>query len=270
MFFKSKPRKKQAVTPGWTLCHNCGKYIKQSHYDAQMWVHFLGIPLFNKGSAHVIRECPLCRSGVFYPQAEFAVIIDNIRTSARKALDALAAGEKTFNDNGELVRCIDVLIDTVEPLLSIKADDELDAIMAELWQIDEYIHNYVFGRILQWQGKLDEAIKWYDDLSDGTVDTQDAEGELGNMYICKEEFQQARMVFERMLEYGENKMGLLSILIDIYAHTQNFTKLAEAYEKCLEVSPQLQFDNAFLNARDEARRALKMHQKMRGSNTTPW
>ena len=242
------------VVKGWGYCDHCGKYGKNTSYTGRKWGHIYYIPLIPEGSrVRVVKECGKCSHGIHIPEKNVPNILNDLRQSTENALTALISGKKEFNDNGTAAPCAASLANAAELLYCLHAEDHLRSILATLQEKGlEYPYNLVNGEALEFQGKLDEAVASYQRAADREPTDPLPLMSLGAVFLKKKDYQSARPVYEKALELAEDKFTVLEVLITVYDSLNDYAMLAETYEKCFDLVPELTQDKKVVKAYKKA------------------
>jgi tetratricopeptide (TPR) repeat protein len=235
---------------GWGLCAHCGTYGKNTSYNGRKWGHLYFIPLIPEGPrVRVVKECKKCSHGVHMPEPEALALLNSLRQGTNRALAALIAGEKTFDDNGTAIPSAAYLAGAVEMLLCLQADEHLHLVTSAL-QVKglNQVYHLVNGQSLEFQGKLDEAAEAYQQAA--ACEPQDPLPlmSLGDIRIRQKDYQSAQQFYEEALSLSEDRFPVLQVLLTIYKSTKNHPRLAETYEECFALVPELANDKAVFKA----------------------
>lgn len=241
---------KKNVVNGYGYCEHCGKYGKNTSYTGRKFGHVYYIPLIPSGPrVRVVKECKKCTHGMHFPETEVPGIIDELRQTTEKALTALIAGKKEFDDNGTMTPCTAFLAGNIELLYCLGAEARVKFILSKLEEkrlTQEY--QIVLGESLEFQGKLDEAAASYQRAVDSDPSDTMPLLSLGSVYLNKNDLPKAKEVYERALELSKEKLPVLQVLITVYESLNEYDKLAQTYEWCFSLVPGLSGDKKVLKA----------------------
>ena len=103
IIYGSKMYGKSRVVETWGYCDSCGAYSKRQNYNARKWGHLYFIPLIPDGPrVRVLYECAKCSQGLHIPETEVPAMLSDLCQTRDNALNAILAGQKEFNKNGEM------------------------------------------------------------------------------------------------------------------------------------------------------------------------
>lgn len=201
----------------------------------------------------VIKKCKKCSHGTHIAEKDVPAVLDSLHESTEKALAALLAGEKEFDNNGTATPSAACLAGAVEMLVYLQSDKHLRLILAALQEKElTHAHRLVHGELLELEGKLDEAEEAYQQAADCEPDDVVPLLSLGSIHLKKGEYEKARLAYEKALALSENRLPVLQVLLMIYESLKEHAKLAETYEECFELVPQLTDDKKTISAYKKA------------------
>lgn len=241
---------KKDVVKGWGFCDQCGRYGRNSSYSGRKWGHLYFIPLIPSGPrVRVVKECKACSQGLHFPEKELPNILADLHKNTQNALSALVSGEKQFNDNGTMIPATGCLSGSVDILHCLQADDYLNHLLSAMKE-NNLTHTYhlVNGESLEFHGKLDQAIESYNQAALCEPGDAIVLISLGSIYMKKNDFITAKEFYECALELSEERFPVLQVLLTIYESIKDYSKVAETYEECFEIIPELAKDKKVFKA----------------------
>jgi tetratricopeptide (TPR) repeat protein len=252
--YGSKMYGRKDLVKGWGACQSCGQYGQQKSYYGRKWGHLYFIPLIPLGAkVRVLKECAKCSNGLHIPEKDVPDMLQNLRSISDAALAALIGGQKEFNHKGEDLPCAKELSGCIEFFYCLLAEDYIRLVLAALLEKKlDYVHHLVNGRSLEFQGKLDDAGASYRNAMEFEPEDILPISSLGAVTINKGDFQGARAIYERTLELTEDKLPIYQILLSVYESLKLHVELADTYEACLELRPELRQDKKIMKAYKKA------------------
>ena len=254
IIYGSRMYGRRNLVNGWGHCEYCGKYGRNTSYNGRKWGHLYFIPLIPEGPrVRVIKECKKCSHGTHIAERDVPAILGSLHESTEKALAALLAGEKEFDNNGTTTPSTACLAGAVEMLVCLQSDKHLRLILAALQEKElTHAHRLVQGELLEFEGKLDEAAEAYQLAADCEPDDVVPLLSVGSIHLKKNEYQKARLTYEKALALSEDRLPVLQVLLTIYESLKEHARLAETYEECFERVPELTDDKKIVSAYKKA------------------
>lgn len=239
---------------GWGVCDNCGKYLQHTSYDGRRWGHLYFIPMIPLGSRiRVLKECKKCSHGMQIPENDVPLMIKDFREGTDKALASLISGQKEFDDEGTMVPCAPVIASSIELLHCLGQSDYVRLVKAALKEKKlTYADMLVAGQDMEFNGDPDKAAELYRQAAELEPEETFPLLAMGSVYINKNQNEKAREVYEKALDMEEDRMPVLSILLSVYELLKDFARLAETYEECFELAPELKDDKKIVKAYKKA------------------
>ncbi len=245
---------KRNVVNGWGYCDHCGAYGRNRSYNGRKWGHLYFIPLIPSGDrVRVVKECRRCSYGRHVQEQAVPAILENMRRSAVAALEALAAGRRDFEDDGNPLPCAERLAGMVDVLFSLNAEFALRSILTTLQEGGQaYAYNLVSGRALSFQGQHREAAAAYKRAAEAEPANPLPLVWLGDTHVIQKDYESAKSIYRKALDVSENKLPVLQALTGIYEKLKDYARLAETYEACFLLVPGLSKDGKMLKAYQKA------------------
>ncbi len=246
---------KKDIVNGWGYCDHCDKYVKNKSYNGRKWGHIYFIPLIPSGpKVRVVAECKSCSNGLHLPENEVADVLNDMRQSSKRALAALNDGHATFSDiEGVETGCVAYLKDSVSMLFYLCAEDDVQMILSSLQENElTYEYHLVNGEVLEFQGQLDQAQASYKRAVECFPEDTYAMFALGSIHLMNNDYDNAKVVYEKALLYSEDKFPVLSVLLEVYGPLKDYHRLSETYEECFRLVPELAGDKKVYKAYKKA------------------
>jgi tetratricopeptide (TPR) repeat protein len=183
------------------------------------------------------------------PEKDVPGVLESFRERTKDAMAALIAGEKTFKDGDNRISSADGLAGSVEMLLCLQADDHVRLLLSALQEKGlDHAYHLVHGESLEFQGQLDQAAEAYKQAA--LCEPADALPlrSLGSVYLKKQDHEHAKMIYEKALALAEDRVPVLSELITVYEALKDQGKLAETYEECFKLVPDLHENKKLVKA----------------------
>ena len=241
---------------GWGHCSQCGKYVRHTSYNGRRWGHLYFLPLIPIGPrTRVLMECPKCGHGLHVPEAKAPEMLTGIQASADAALAALVEGKIEFiiEGKGRPASCVRYLADAVELLYGLDSAETVAGIIKTLADNGEtYAHEVVRGSAFEFQGRFDEAVSC---LQRGMAAAPQKVLPLVLLAALQEgrgKVDDARLLYEKALEFAPDDLSLMQALLGIYAAAKDHRELAQLYERCFGVKPALKKDKKLVKAYTKA------------------
>jgi len=256
IIYGSRMYGKRNVINGWGECEHCGAYGKNSSYNGRKWGHLYFIPLIPMGeSVRVLNECKACSNGSHLPESDVTEVLEELRNDIQKALARLIEGEKNFGYHETELPCTLFLANNIEVVKCLDDQNLVDLVVAALKEKElHYPHHMVNGRLLEFQGKLQEAGTAYQQAA--TEEPEDILPiiSLGAIYFKQKEYEAARLAYEKALESLESqeRLQILGVLLSVYELQKDFTALTDTYEECLQLVPEYAQDKPFMKGYKKA------------------
>ena len=237
----------------WGYCEHCNKYLRQTSYKGRKWNHINFIPIFPEGPhVYVIKECKKCSIGLHVKMTDLPVMIEDIEDDVENAMKALHNEQESFVVNGEdgekvAQSCVDTLIGAIEILYCTGNDEAVNELLTALDK-DNYrkIYCVVKGKLLELQGKIDEAVIFFEQAVKNYPDDENAYWLLAAALHNSGKLKEAREVYENLLEISTEKTDVLFILLDVYEELKEYPHMTEAFERCFEDYPEFAKQKKFV------------------------
>ena len=241
---------------GWGRCDHCGVYGRHLSYNGRKWGHLYFIPLIPAGPrVRVLKQCAKCQHGIHVPETEVPAMLSDMRRSVALALSALVAGRTEFKEEGSLepVPCAAFLAATVELLCCLGGGEDVEQLIATLRDENlTYAHHLVSGSFLELQADLDGAAAAYMQAAETAPQDPVPLTLLGDLCVGRKKPDDAQLLYEKALELDPNNLSIMQSLIEIYTAGKEHGKLAETYETCFKLMPDLAEDKKTLKAYKKA------------------
>ena len=237
----------------WGYCEQCDKYIKKTSYKGRKWSHINFIPIFPEGPPmYVIKECKKCSVGLHIKLTDLPEMIADIEDDVEKAIGALHNGNEYFlikDENGKEVAqaCADTLIGSVEILHCTGHDEAVKELLVAIDK-DEYRKTYclVKGKFLEFQGKLDEALAFFEQAVKNYPEDENARWLLAGALYNAGKLRESREAYENLLEITSEKTDVMFILLDIYKELKEYLAMIELFERCFREYPEFAKQKKFV------------------------
>jgi tetratricopeptide (TPR) repeat protein len=254
IIFGTRMYGKKNPVKGYGVCDNCGKYGKHTSYNGRKFGHIYFIPLIPNGPRmRVLKECKKCSLGSHIPETEIPTIINNLRQSCDKALAALFAGEKNFDNKGTSTPCVECLAGAVETLYCLGAADYVNLMLKALETKQEtYAHRIISGESHEFLGNIDKATEAYMGAKASQPENIYPWVALGAMQLNSNNHSEALPFYEKALDLSEERFHILQVLVTIYDKLKEHAKLASTYEECFVSVPELLQDKKTVKAYKKA------------------
>ena len=254
IIYGSRMYGRRDVVKGWGSCESCGIYSLQSSYNGRKWGHLYFVPLFPLSSkVRVLKECSHCSHGMHIPEKDVADMIGNLRKRSDAALAALISGQQEFDSDGTVLSCAACLSDSVDFFHCLLADDYVRLVLAALQEKNlDYVYHLVNGESQQFHGKLDDAEASYRKAV--ACEPQDVLplSCLGSIHLKKNDYDGARLIYEKTLELAQDKLPVHQVLLTVYNALDCHAELTKSYEACFSLLPELAQDKKFVKAYKKA------------------
>lgn len=235
---------------GWGFCDSCGRYSQHTSYGGSKWGHIYFIPLIPMGArVRVTKQCGSCSNGMHIPEKSVPSVLDDLRRVSGAALAALSVGQKEFDNNGTATSCIGCLVGSVELLYCLCAQDHVEFILSSLQECGlTYEHCLVEGESLEFHSRLEEAAALYWQAAECEPAEAFPLMSLGLVHLKQNDYEGARSIYESALELSEDKPPVLEVLLTVYENLKDHARVAETYEQCLAIMPELAQDKKVIKA----------------------
>lgn len=235
---------------GVTFCQKCSKYTRNTSYLGRMYYHVFLIPLIPDGSrVRVIRECCRCGDGQHIPEEELPSIVASLNTKAQYALAELLNGRKTIMQDGEEVSAAFSLVNLVETMCAFDMGKQLAALSASLKDHGMMqVQNLIDGRIMEFKGNLKGARAAYHAASGHQPEDARVYMQLARTCMRLKDVRGAREACRKALPISSNRYPVLLELLKVYQTTKEWFHLAEVYEECFSIRPDLAKDASYYKA----------------------
>ncbi len=257
-----KLRHPQNIIYGWKFCENCNEYCQHSNYIAREWEYLLSLPLFPKGPLlHVLYECQKCKTRLFFYEKYLPSTVEQASKEIEDAVDALSSGKNQLktNENENISSCSTILSAWSYFLCCIGNNIIVNNLLKTLEEKSlSAMSCLIKGRLLDFEGKLKEAIKLYEQTIKDEPNDEGAYIFLSQAYLGTKELEKSRDVYEKLLQLTENRVDALLELLDIYIELEDNVKVIETYERCFKEDPKLKKDRKFLK---EYKKFCKMNNE---------
>lgn len=229
---------------GVTYCHKCCKYTKSASYLGRMYCHLFLIPLIPDGPrVRVIKECRRCGNRQQIPEEELSAAVASLSKQSQFALAELLGGHDRIQHDGEEVSAAFFLVHLVERMCTFDMGKELAAVSTSLRENGRMqIHHLLDGRILEFQGNLKGARAAYQAASGYPPEDAKVYMILAGMCMRMKDVKGARDAYQKALPISSNRYPIYLELLKVYQETKEWFQLAEAYEECFKVRPDLAKD----------------------------
>jgi tetratricopeptide (TPR) repeat protein len=243
IIFGSRMYGKKNVVNGWGRCESCGHYGQLTNYNARKFGHIYFIPLIPNGPpVRVVKECPKCRRGLHFPEAEVDEMVGEFRRDAESAIDALAAGTGEFRRNGsaEPEACLGAVLGPIELLLCFDARDSAEHIHGRLGSVHRgFEQHLVAAAISEFDGDAASAAGAYETAA-RLDDTNPAASLLaGDMWLTSGELDKALDAYRRAAALDSSDLSPLLGMIDVYTAQGDHWNASETYERIFSLEPDL-------------------------------
>lgn len=234
---------------GVTYCRKCCTYRKSASYVGRMFFHVFLIPLIPDGPrVRVIKECSRCGDKLLISEEELPVVVASLRTQAEYALAELLKGNHGIKVDDDEVSAGFYLVNLVEKMSTLDMGKELAAISALLKERGLLqLHHLIEGRILEFKGNLKAARAAYQAASEYPPNEAKVYMILAGICMRLGDVLGAKNAYERALPISKDRYSIFLALLEIYQKTKEWPPLAEAYEECFKVRPDLAKDVMFYN-----------------------
>lgn len=241
---------KKNIVEGWGFCEHCGNYGRHRSYDGRKWGHIYFIPLIPVGGrARVLKECRSCSTGTHVPEAEVPTMLEEMRRTVDDATAALMAGETEFEHDGTMVPCAACVASAIVLLYCMGAEDYVRVVLAGLEEDGlAYAYHLANGESLEFHGQLQAAADSYRQAAECEPDDPLPLISIGTVYLKQGDHASARPVYEQALGLTDEKFSVLEMLITVYEALKDHDCLAEAYEQCFQLVPELTRDKKVVKA----------------------
>ena len=237
----------------WGYCEHCNKYLRQTSYKGRKWNHINFIPIFPEGPhVYVIKECRKCSIGLHVKMTDLPVMIEDIEDDVENAMKALYNEQESFVVNGEdgekvAQSCVDTLISAIEILYCTGNNEAVKELLTALDK-DNYrkIYCVVKGKLLELQGKIDEAVIFFEQAVKNYPDDENAYWLLAAALHNSGKLKEAREAYENLLEISTEKADVMLILLDVYEELKEYLHMAETFERCFEDYPEFAKQKKFV------------------------
>ena len=115
-----------------------------------------------------------------------------------------------------------------------------------------YTYHLVRGEAVEFEGKPGEAAGAYKLAADCEPTETLPLMALGAVHLNGGDLEDARAVYEKALELSDDKFGVLRVLLKVYGALKDHAKLAETYEACFTLVPELAQDKKSVKAYKKA------------------
>lgn len=232
---------------GVTYCQKCCRYRKSSSYVGRMYYHLFLIPLIPDGPrVRVIKECSRCGNSQHIAEDELPDVVASLSRQARSALAELLAGNQRMMVEDEEVSTAFYMVNLVERMCTFDMGKELAAISASLKEHGLLqLQHLIDGRILEFKGNLKGARAAFQSASGYPPKEAKVYMILAGICMRMGDVIGARDAYQQALPISKDRYSIFLELLKVYHKTKQWSHLAEAYEECFKVRPDLAMDAMF-------------------------
>ena len=238
MYFKSN------VVKAFGTCEHCGRYGKNTSYQARKFGHLYFIPLIPMGAkSQVIRECKTCNMGAHVPLDQLDKSVDALADQFKSWIMAIGEGEtELVVAEGEKPVNLGILVAGIlEDLYSLKEIENVESLQSIL-----DANNMVFEKEIvngQWweiQGDLNRARLSYQAALNQRPDDLIALYQLGMAEIKSGNSREAESVFSAYLKgCPEDTYAVYVELASLHEQKKDYPKIVESYDVLYDSNPEV-------------------------------
>ena len=233
---------------GITYCPKCCKYRKSASYLGRMYYHVFLIPLIPDGPrVRIIKECSRCGNSQHITEDNLPAAVASLSKQAQYALAELLDGHQRLKlDDDDEVSSAFYLVNLVEKMLTFDMGKELAEISAKLRERGlKQLQNLIEGRILEFKGNLKGARAAYQAASDYPPREAKVYMILAGICMRMKDITGAKDAYQKALPITTDRYSIFLQLLEVYSKTKEWLLLAEAYEECFKVRPDLARENLY-------------------------
>lgn len=232
---------------GVTYCPKCCYYRKSASFVGRMYFHIFLIPLIPDGPrVRVIKECCRCGNSQHITEDKLPAAVASLSKQAQYALAELLDGHHRIKLDDEEVSAAFYLVNLVERMCTFDMGKELAAISASLKEHGlMQLQNLIEGRILEFKGNLKGARAAYQTASGYPPEEAKVYMILAGICMRMKDISGAKDAYQKALPISADRYSIFLELLKVYSKTKEWPLLAEAYEECFKVRPDLARDNMF-------------------------
>lgn len=215
-----------------------------------MYWHVFLIPLIPDGPrVRVIRECCRCGNSQHIAEEELLTTVASLNKQAQHALAGLINGQVTIMQDGEEVSTVLSLVNLVETMCVFDMGKELAALSMSLKDhAMMQIQHLMDGRIMEFKGNLKGARAAYQAASGHQPEDAKVYMLLARICMRLKDARGARDAYNKALPISSNRYPIFLELLKVYKATKEWFHLAEAYEECFKIRPDLARDGSYYKA----------------------
>jgi hypothetical protein len=234
---------KKNVVRSYGECEHCGRYGKNTSYQAKKFGHIYWIPLIPMGAAsQVLRECKSCSMGSHIPTQQLEPMIDGLSDQFKSWIVAITEGKTELEtDPDSPPTNIGVLIAGIlEDLYCLKEIENVESI-TNVFDANNmhFERDLVLGRWHELQGDLDQSKLSYQ----AAVRAKPSEGAtiylLALVELKRNDLPAAEAAFQQYLQLHPEDVSAHIELLGAYEVKKDFPKIVETCDILFEKLPEL-------------------------------
>lgn len=240
IIFGSKMYGKKNRVRSHGRCQHCGKYSTQESYDGRSWGHLYFIPLIPDGDkVRVIRECKSCRKGNHFPLKNVPEIAQRARNVIDQAIVAIGAGETHSEMNGERFPALGTIANNIQDVYCFLGEQEILSLIEPLRTIGAKRElTLAEAKLAEVAGRRPEADAKFKHLADNSEEPL-------ILFHCAQYLnntsrpEMALSIAEKLESSLVEDLGVKQLLLECYESTKQWDKVANTYENCFLLVPEL-------------------------------
>lgn len=234
-------------------CDHCRKHGTQESYDGRKWGHLYFIPLFPIGDkVRVLRECRSCNMGSHLPLHTVPQITQSTRDNIDKAIIAIGAKETHFETEEGAVNALASIANNIRDVYCLLGEDEAQVLLENLRALEAH-HEVLLveAKLAEVSGRSTEAESKFKQLADSSEDPLILFHHVQYM-VDVGKTSEALPILQKVESMLVDDLSVKQLLIECYETTKQWNNLADTYENCFLIVPELMDESKIYKAYKKA------------------